>query len=248
MEWLRGLSSLERPVRVRSVQFWEGPRDNDLASRPWHQENRWRYAELAESLARRLQGYGAVAIFAPDRLTWFELAQPGEPEMDVGWIVQRGGGHVVRVEATEWHPSGRAAMSRAWQDGLLGPPPDLETGRHALDPTELRARFSSWFPKGLVLRPTASEAPARSDLSSEERRAILAEAMSFGRDLGAFKGRSAFDVTALFEDGRLTEIFVVSSRERASKRLRWRAEVRSTVIASAIGRVVDRAREPVAAL
>jgi hypothetical protein len=247
MEWLQGVSAVDQSVRVRSVQFWEGPRDNDLASRPWHQENRWRYAELADSLARRLRGRGAVAIFAPDRLTWFELADRGEPEMDVGWIVQRGGGHVVRVAETDWYPNGRTALSRAWQDGLLGPPPESDGERSAAAPADLRARFSSWFPTGLILRPTASEPAVRSDLASEERRAILADAMSFGRDLGPFKGRATFDVTALFEDGRLTEIFVVSSRERASKRLRWRAEVRASVIASAIGTVVERMPEPVPA-
>jgi hypothetical protein len=230
-EWLSEVGEVSEPLVIHGVRFWSGPENRHERGRPWHEENRWRYRDLAGSVARLLGPRGAVALVEPDRIVWFErVAADGAPALDRTWMLARGGGHVLAVESTGIQSDGFAALSVAAERGLLG---DLGGDGDPVPETLLRKMFLQRFPRGMVYRIDDPGENGLRALTSEDKRTIIADAMTFARDFGRSRGRPSFDVTAYCEEGRLRMVFVAPITAPRVARERWRTFVRSANVRAA---------------
>ncbi|MGH2684161.1 MAG: hypothetical protein ACRDJP_01675, partial [Actinomycetota bacterium] len=219
--------------------FWTGPTDRDLANtRRWHEEQRWRYRQLGEHLARRLGNRGHVALLAPDRIVWWEEGANATGG-DEGWLTRRGGGHIEEIRMTTGS-SGREALDRAVGEGILGEPGSDAKRAPAAD--ELVRSFHKRFRSGLAI--TVGSASAATSLSADDRRAVFADAMRFARDFG--RGRSGHDVSAFCVDGEILHVFVVPPGTPPWARVRWRRLVSAATIAASLRPDAHAPRTPAA--
>ena len=118
---------------------------------------------------------------------------------------------------------GRAALHGAAEAGLLGRELESLTTRalRPADTDELRARFERMFTSGIVYSPDEPIPPRLDSLPSADKRAAMAEAVAFSRELRVRRPRSPFQVTAFCEAGELRLIFLVSQRAPRHLRRRW---------------------------
>jgi hypothetical protein len=212
-EWLADIRTVEAPVTVCAAHFYreDAPDDDDA----------WRRNQVAVRIARRLRG-GTATLIEPDVLVWFE---PGAES--VGTSVAALSGGLLGWRGSCRRTTGRDALREAALTGLLGGAfSDLVRGRRRpLDVDELRRSFARMFTSGIVYAPDEPASPRLAALAVEDKRAAIADAVAFARELRVWRPRSRFHVTALCTAGELRLIFLVSRKAPERLRARWEARV-----------------------
>lgn len=234
LEWLHRLGEVNDAVRVGSARMLPASGPERLDARTLEDRTRWRLAQIAERAARRLGDRGAAAWIGPDRLVWFESAEP-PPVVTTQWLQLSAGGLIAEVLTRECG-SGEEALLLAGKDALLGPASShLLTAILPVDVAAARRRFAELFPSGAVYSPDEPVPAWFSELPKSELRAILADAVAFARDLRLRRRRSRYNVTALCAGGELRLIFVTDLRTAKKARGRWRYHVTQLNVRAAIG-------------
>jgi hypothetical protein len=229
VEWLRLLTAVSAPVRVRSARLGNPRGDVRTADRAL----RWTQRQFATMLARRVRGGGAVTIVPPDRVAWFEPAgTPIRPEL----IAALSRGMAADVRQTSFHPTGRSAILAAWHEhgfeAAVGP---MDLKRPVAGTIgNLERQFARLFPDGWIVTPGVTTI-ATAPLPIECRGRLVRVAIKFLTDLNAPVKRSAFDVTALCIEGRLSRIFVAPSRRWSRRHQHWHATIRQANLVAALG-------------
>lgn len=234
LEWLRRLGAVSDHVRVGSARVLPASAPERLDARTRDGQIRWRLSQLADRTARRLGDRGAAAWIGPDRVVWFEVAS-GPPQVPTAWLQSASGGLIAEVVLREC-PSGEEALLAAGHEGLLGPASShLLTAILPVDVAAERRRFADVFPGGIVYSPDQPVPAALAALPASELRAILADAVSFARDLRIGRRKSRSDVTALCAGGELQVIFVVGTHADKRARSKWRHHVTRLNVRAAVG-------------
>ncbi len=235
-EWLAEVSAVTEPVRIRSLQLSPAPdtlgdgriRDRDRAER-------WIQRQVAEGIARRLHGAGAVAAVGPRGIAWYERADTRVRIQDA-WLISIGGGLVNLVADTGVRNSGALALQVARRQNLLGRRigARLGDGSRSMTADDLARSFARLFPQGVIFSPDRPVPPFFNTVSSKERRAILSDAIRFARGLPQSEQSSPFDVTAFCPSGELGTIFLLDRRLSRRARSSWSELVTSCNLQAAI--------------
>ena len=239
MEWLRRLGQVRDEVRIGSARMAAAPGPAArLDARTREEAARWRLAQLAERVARRLGHDGVATWVGPDRVVWLEHVGP-QQRISAGWLQRASGGLVTQLRS-QVCPDGEQAIRHAAATGMLGwPSADLQTVLVPVDRAAARRRFRALVPTGAVY--AADEPPpAMVDLPGAELRAILADATAFARDLAVRRRRSRFDITVLCAGGELDLIFIADRGTGRRARARWHRLVRSLNLRAAVAGVSAR--------
>jgi len=215
-EWIAELRLLEVPVRVSSAQFYADP----AAATPEGDDDRWRRLQVGDRIALRLPRPARAALLEPGLLAWYEPAR--KRTLDRPALATLGGG-LLHFAGEKSAQTGSDALWTAARAGLLG----RELAVVAADPSpppstqELRSSFESMFTSGIVYAPD-EPVPVRLDaLPAEDKRAVVAGAVAYARELRSRPLRSRFLVTAFCERGELRLVFLVSRRAPDRLRARW---------------------------
>jgi hypothetical protein len=212
-EWLAELRSVKAPVRVAAARY-----HTDVGV---DEDDTWRRRQVADQVARYLGQSGKVTLIEPGLLVWYQRPEAESAIGERSLSVASGG--LLRWVGAVPGADGRAALRSSAAVGLLGRSLATMTNRGAppLDVDELRAVFGRMFTSGIVYAPD-EPIPARLDaLPSEDKRAAVADAAAFARELRLDRPRSKFHTTALCEAGELRLIFLVSRRAPRRLRDRW---------------------------
>lgn len=220
-DWLAEARKAEGPASISMITI--APEGDDRG------DGRWPLRGLAGLVASRLGGRGAAAVAGPGRVLWFERGSDAsriEPE----WLFSTGAGRVETFRFTPVLPAGREALREAVARGFLGPvsgppSPSFEVGRTP-GPAVSEAVFAEVVARGTVISDDIASSDFGRNLTSNERRAILADAAAFAADFRTFRPRSAYDVTAFAEEGAVRRIFIIDRKTPSEARNRWRAAVR----------------------
>lgn len=231
VEWLRLLSAVATPVRIRSATLRPLCRRKG-EPRAAFRALRWSQRQFARTLATRLKRSGAVTIVPPDRVVWFErVGARIRPET----VAALSGGVAQSVRDTGAHPTGRSAIVAAWREhGLEAAfgPASLQ-GAQPLSLGDLERRFAQLFPDGWVFTPGTAATEAAT-VPARWRRRIIRAASRFLAELNPARDGSPLDVTALCVAGRLRRIFVAPRDGRLTPRRRWRAAIRQANVLAAL--------------
>jgi len=214
-EWLAEVRSVPAPVTLGAARFYREDESDD--------EDAWRRNQVAVRIVRRLRG-GTATLVEPGLLAWYERA--GDSEVTRRTVPALSGGLLEwRGECTRG--TGAEALRDAAANGLLGGRlADLVRGRpRPLDRDELRRAFARMFASGIVYAPDEPVSPQLAALPVEDKRAAVADAVAFARELRVWRPRSRFHVTALCASGELQLIFLVSKRAPERLRARWEARI-----------------------
>ena len=235
LEWLARLGHVRGAVRVGSARIANVPGPDRPDARSREDRNRWRLSQLAEQVAHRLGSAGHAAWVGPDRLVWFEAPGP-RPRVNADWLQRTTGGLLIEIVDCEC-PTGEEALLAAGRADMLG-----HASAHLLravlpvDADTAVRSFARHARDGLVYAPDRPVPPALRELSGNELRAILVDAVSFARDLQVGRRRSSYDVTSLCAGGELIVIFISELGEhRRSVRHRWHHHVTALNVRGAIG-------------
>jgi hypothetical protein len=188
------------------------------------EEDAWRRNQVAIRIARRLRG-GTATLLEGDLLAWYEPA--GRPsELDRGAIAALSGG-LLEWRGACTRDTGGDTLRFAAARGLLGHGLAglLRRRPRPLDVDELRRSFDRMFTSGIVYAPDEPVSPRLAELAVEDKRAAIADAIAFARELRVRRPRSRFHVTSLSTSGELKLIFLVSRKAPEGLRLRWEARV-----------------------
>jgi len=229
-EWLAELRAVSGPVRVAAARFYiepsAGPRDAD--------DHSWRQWQVADRIAMNLRRPGKATLMEPDLLVWYEPDDGGRT-LDRSSLATCSVGLLYLVgERTAG--SGPGALHAAAAAELLG----RELARVAARPTprcdqeKLRATFGRMFRTGIVYAPEESIPGQLAALSAEDKRAAVAGALTYARELRPRRARSRLHVTALCEDGELRLIFLASGRAPRRLRDRWESIVSRSNLEAAL--------------
>jgi hypothetical protein len=227
-EWLSSLRRLESPVCVAAGRVYVDPTGVP-------DDDEWRHRQVAERLRRTLRSTGRVTQIEPGVLAWYERVAD-QPTLTEQSLPSFGGGLVQWLGARAGE-NGLTALRSAAAAGLLGGDLAREAVRLArtpMDVWELRTAFESMFTSGIVFAPDEPVPQSLRRLSSDEKRAVLLDAIAFARELRVARPRSSFQVTAFCPAGELQLIFLVS--RRAPRRLcrRWSALIRRANLEAAL--------------
>jgi hypothetical protein len=241
--WLQQLSEIGEPVRIQSLRFahWADlmPRaERNL--RDGVAENRWRHTRMARRIAKQLHGHGAVTIIHPDQIVWYETP-PVSASMGTKALLRWGGGLVETLKQTPFTRNGPAALQEASDTGVIGHLPVPKSSAFDAPPSfdHVQSAFREIFPQGIVCGPNLPTPPWLRTISSEDRRAIFAEAVYFANNLCHSERRCRFDVTSFVAGGELKLIFIADRGSNRNRRGRWRAKIRACNVAAALGVVVN---------
>jgi hypothetical protein len=214
-EWLAELRAVTGPVRVGAARFYEEPN----ATRRESEEHSWRQRQVADRIAMTLRRPSKATLMEPGLLVWYELN--GGRTLDRSSLATSGGGllYLIGERTAE---TGPGALQAAAAAELLGQ--KLARAAARQEPRdgeeELRATFARMFRTGIVYSPEEAIPDRLDALPAEDKRAAVAGALTYARELCPRRTRSRLHVTALCEEGELRLIFLVS--RRAPKRLRDR--------------------------
>ena len=213
-EWLAEVRSVAAPVTVGAARFYREADGDD--------EDAWRRNQVAVRILRRLRG-GSATLLEPGLLAWYERA--GDSKITKGSVPALSGG-LLEWRGAFTRGTGAEALRDAATNGLLGGGiADLVRKPRRLDVDELRRAFARTFATGIVYAPDEPVSPQLAALPVEEKRAAVADAVAFARELRVWRPRSRFHVTALCTSGELKLIFLVNRRAPERLRLRWEARV-----------------------
>jgi len=215
IEWLAELRSADAPVLVAAARYHAdvGVAEDDV----------WRRQQVAGRLARHLGRSGSATLIEPGLLVWYERPQRG-PVIDEQSLSTASGG-LLRWVGSSTGRDGLEALHAAAGTGLLGRELAKVMARASrpLDVGQLRASFGRMFTSGIVYAPDEPIPVELDALPSEDKRAAVAGAVAFARELRLGPPRSRFQATALCESGELRLIFLVSRQAPRHLRSRWEA-------------------------
>jgi hypothetical protein len=203
-------------VRVAAARFYSDPEAGDDAWRQW---------QVGESIARHLRRRGKASFVEPGLLVWYER-KAERSALTEGSLPVVSGGLLSWVGSSVG--DGPEALQVAARAGLLGRDIRRATLRSTTPPDlkELRATFGRMFRSGIVYATDEPIPPGLDALPGKEKRAALADAMSFVKELRSRRPRSRLEATAACVAGELRVVFLVSSRAPRHLRSRWEALVR----------------------
>jgi hypothetical protein len=229
-EWLSELRSVVGPVRVAAARFYAEP----TAGRREEVDDSWRRRQVAERIASSLRRPGKATLMEPGLLVWYEPDDGGR--MHDRSSLATGAGGLLYLVGERSAGSGPAALHTAAAAQLLG----RELARAAERPAprhgsaELRATFGRMFRTGIVYAPEEPIPVQLDALSVEDKRAAVAEALTYARELRPRRSRSRLHVTALCEEGELRLIFLVSRRAPQRLRDRWESIISRSNLQAAL--------------
>jgi hypothetical protein len=237
-EWLACVQKVQEPLRVRSLRFainTEPQRLQRGGVRMWAEEERWRHRRMAQRVAKRIQGSGALALLHPGQVVWYETAQAAARIKD-HTLLSWGGGLVGSVRASHFERDGVTALRAALKMGLLAGPlrHTQRLGGKPMQVQEVEKVFSQMIPQGVIYAPDGRGAEKLKNFSSKERRAIFSEAVHFAKHLHGSLRKGRFDVTSLCSNGELTRIFIIDRACDRGPCTRWRARITAMNLASAL--------------
>jgi hypothetical protein len=160
-------------------------------------------------------------LIEPGVLAWFERVD-GRAAVDDPSALAVGGG-LLEPLGSRSGETGLAALHAAARAGLVGRELAAVTARpfKAPDPVQLRAAFARLFQGGIVYAPDEEIPALLAALPADDKRAAVADALAYSRDLRPRRPSSNFHVTALCEAGGLRLVFLVSRRAPRRLRERW---------------------------
>lgn len=246
-EWLERVQDVREPVRVRSLQFRTEVRSRvgSLDGRAQADQERWRLKRMAQRIAKRVRGNGAVTILYPAQVAWYEVGHPWTRTSRHG-VLQWGGGLIESITSTRLERNGAAALQAALSMHALGGPLRKlrsPAGR-SVPLAAVTKTFTDLIPPGVIYSPDAAIPEMLTTLSSRERRRILVAGVQFARHLEVPPRRSRFDVTSFCADGQLKLIFIVDRKYDRKQRTRWRALIKTLNLEAALGRTATRDTAP----
>lgn len=228
-EWLAELRAVAAPVRVGAARFYVEP----TARSREEADDSWRRWQVADRIAASLRRPGRATLMEPGLLVWYE---PDEGRaLDRSTLATSGGGLLHFVGETT-AGNGSQALHAAATAELLGQALARVATRPAPHhgPAELRATFGRMFRTGIVYAPE-EPIPGRLDaLPVEDKRAAVAAALTYARELRPRDARSRLHVTAFCEDGELRLIFLASGRAPQRLRDRWESIVSRSNLQAAL--------------
>jgi hypothetical protein len=223
LDWARALREERGPLRIREAVLSTRTTRTGERPRPGSEDDSaWALHRAALRIGRRLGQRGAVTTFGPDRVVWYERDGKALSET---WLFTIGGGLWKSVETLT---EGETAGSVQLLDGRRSSAMAFE------DEAALRERFTKLFPKGLVCRPKDPLPAQLTELSSREKRSVLADAQYFAERLRPRRTRGPFEVTALCSDGELKLLFLAPRRGNGRRLARWASHVRAANLAAAL--------------
>lgn len=233
LEWLHALGRVRTPVVVGSAALVPARGLERLDARSRADASRWRLAQLADRVARRVGHDGAAAWIAPDRVVWFVRVAAPDGRPDGEWLQRASGGQVRRVR-TATCPDGEQALWHAARTGLLGAAGEhLSTAILPVDGAEAGRAFTAAVPGGLVYVPGRGPSTLGT-LAARELRAVLADATAFARDLQVRRPRSRHAVTPLCAGGALEYVFVADRTAGRRAIAAWNKRVTALNLRAAV--------------
>ena len=190
---------------------------------------------MAERIARRIRGFGAVTVLGSGRVAWYEVAN-GPASIRRGALLSWGGGLIHSITSAPVEENGASALHTALKTNFLGASL-LERrgpGTGPIRAEEVQDEFSEMFPRGVTYSPDRPVPEMLDGMSSRERRRILFEAVHFARHLDGSPHSRGFDVTSFCSNGELDLIFIVSREHDPRRRLEWRRRVRALNLEAAL--------------
>jgi hypothetical protein len=235
-DWLERLKGVREPVRLRTLRFRTavrrrlGPMNGDSA---WDEE-RWRLRRMAQRIAKRTRGCGAVTVLYPDQVVWYEAARARSISRHT--LLRWAGGLIHSVESTRLERDGIAALRAAFALHVLGGPfaHVQRLGGTAVRTSDVKRVFREMLAQGVIYSPDAPTPEMLATLSSRDRRRIFFEGVQFAMHLHATSRRSRFDVTSFCSAGELKLIFVVDRQCDRRQRRRWRAWITALNVESGL--------------
>ncbi|HVO23117.1 MAG TPA: hypothetical protein VMW56_05755 [Candidatus Margulisiibacteriota bacterium] len=237
-DWLVRLQNVREPVRLRSLRFRSevqlrlGPLNSGGA---WADEDRWRVRRMAQRVAKKIRGCGAVTVLSPGQVAWYEVAR-ARPRINRHALLRCGGGLVNAIASTHLEPDGVSALHAGLAMHVLGGPfANLRRhGSPSVGIQEVKRAFAAMFPLGVVYSPDDPIPEMLQTLSSWDRRRILFDGVQFAMHLHGPSRPGRFDVTSFCSGGELKLIFIVDRRCDRRQRTRWRAQIRAINVAAAL--------------
>lgn len=229
-QWLADLRSVAGPVRVAAARFYVDP----APGRREEVDESWRRWQVAEQIAATLRRPGKATLMEPGLLVWYEPDDGGRV-LDRSALATSGGGllHLVGESAAG---SGPGALRAAAKAELLGRQLARVSAHRAPShgPAELRATFGQMFRTGIVYDPEEPIPVGLDALPVQDKRAAVAGALTYARELRPRQSRSRLHVTAFCEEGELRLIFLVSRRAPERLRDRWESIVSRSNLQAAL--------------
>lgn len=241
-DWLERLKEVREPVRLQSLRFRTEarPRLGSMnGDRAWADEERWRLRRMAQRVAKRIRGCGAVTVLYPGQVAWYEAA--GARTIGRHTLLRWGGGLIQTIADTRVERDGTAALRAGLAMHVLGGP-FRHVQRHAsrsIGIPEVKRVFGEMVPHGVVYSPDEPLPAMLETLSSWDRRRILFEGVQFAMHLHGTPHPSRFDVTSLCSAGELKLIFIIDRRCDRQQRMRWRAWISALNVESALATAGD---------
>ena len=230
-EWLASLRTIEGPVRVSAGRFYTDPAGTA-------DDDEWRRRQVARRLGWALGSRGSATQIEPGVLAWYEALDDDQLALTEHSLPSVGGGLVEWLGAHSG-ANGATALRSAAASGLLGRDVASAVARNgstSVDPSELRATFESMIRSGVVYAPEEPIPTHLGEATSDEKRAVIMDAVAFARELQVTRPRSRFRVTAFCPAGELRLIFLVPSRVPRRQSQRWSALIRrANLQAAALG-------------
>jgi len=237
-DWLERLKEVREPVRLRSLRFRTearlplGPLNG---SGPWADEDRWRVKRMAQRVAKKIRGCGAVTVLYPGQVAWYETAR-ARRRINRHALLRCGGGLIDSITSTRLEGDGASALRAGLTMHVLGGPFGnlRRPGSHPVSVQEVKSAFGEMVPHGVVYSPDDPIPEVLETLSSWDRRRIFFEGVQFAMHLHGTPRPGRFDVTSFCSGGELKLIFIIDRKSDRRQRTRWRARIRAMNVASAL--------------
>ncbi len=226
--WLRRLVGTESQLTLHCVQIDEEA--TDLVVR-----------NLAIAIAKRLGPTGAVTMVVKRRVLWF-ACQGSRTQIDRVWFHRKSGGMVDWARTVPECANGAEAVEQLRKRKFLGrglsEPPHGARGPLTIE--ELKKRFLTLVPGGVVFEPGKAAPASAARLSRGDRQEIMRTAIRYARNLFDPSGRSKYDVSALCNDGAIRLVFTARRAVSKIRRLRWRRFIEAVNLRSSVrSNIVD---------
>ena len=238
-DWLERLKEVREPVRLRSLRFrtearpLPGPMNG---SRAWADEDRWKLIRMAQRVAKRVRGCGAVTVLYPGEVAWYEATRARTP-INRRTLLRWGGGLVQSITSTHLERDGASALRAGLEMHALGGPFGNVRclGSSSIPVQDVKRVFGEMVPHGVIYSPDDPTPKMLTTLSSWDRRRIFFEGVQFAMHLHGTARPGRFDVTSFCSAGELMLIFIIDRKSDRRQRMRWRARIKAMNVASALG-------------
>lgn len=229
-DWLTRLRQIQNSVRVRVISL-------DYQVGGW----------LVERIGRDILGLvrsGAMTQIGHRRLAWYEIHKGTKSPSDAS-ILKRGGGLIESIRSSPSVPNGRQAISVIEENRIIEALPDAASRAKVFtySTPAIKQRFRKVFPKGILYDATDRNMVPLSGVSRSDRRQLMAGAIQYSKNLFRRIRRGRFDVTSLFDNGRIRLIFAVPQSEPEPSRKKWKSFINEVNLSHAIHSKMKQGKE-----